>query len=199
MTEEKGINRHAFFLFYLDSICDLMGCEMAKGMLQRVGKAVAEQVIEKFGEKSLHVESLEELIDNLNPLTYFDDTLMLDKNGSQLLLLERCPFVELLEGYKDVAGTLPETFNNIIESYNEEGLGYAVSPFCIIHQTYRKEISKYISVGDKSVELFQLGCKASSGKIKYAPENLEITSKSEDEIEQKLENRACAYSIKPQS
>ncbi|MGV9205588.1 MAG: hypothetical protein ACOC44_16370 [Promethearchaeia archaeon] len=195
MTEKRGINRHAFFLFYLDSICDLMGCEMAKGMLQRVGQSVADKVIEKFGGESLHVDSLADLANTENPLTYFDDTLTLDENESQLFILEKCPFLELLDGYKDVAGNLPETFSNITESYNEEGLGYAVSPFCIIHQTYRDQIAEHIKIDGESVELLQLGCKAASGDIKYAPENLEKTSKEELEIEKKLEKRACAYSI----
>ena len=90
MAAKSKINPHAFFLFYLDSICDLMGCEMAKGMLQRIGESVAKKVVEKFGEESLHVSSLEELTTTSNPLSYFDDSLQMDDGN--LLILEKYPF-----------------------------------------------------------------------------------------------------------
>ncbi len=188
------INKSVFFLFFIDSTCDLMGCEMAKGMLERLGDNIANKVIEKYSDASLNVNSLDELITTDNPLKFFDDTLLLEEGN--LLILEKCPFLDLIAAYKHLAGDLPENFNTITESYNEEGFGYAVSPFCIVHQTYRRKIAEYIKVNGKKCELLQLGCKSGSGAIKFVDENLEKASVGVDDVTSKLENRACIYTIR---
>ena len=193
--EDRSINKNAFFLFLLDSICNLMGCEMVKGMLQRIGEEIAEKLVKDFSKESLKVNSLESLVNSNNPLSYFDDTLILEKDN--IFILEKCPFLELVTAYKKIAKTMPISFKNITDSYNEEGLGYAVSPFCIIHQTYRRKIADYIRVNGETVDLFQLGCKSLSGDIKFAPDNIKSVSLTENIVQTALKEKACMYVIKP--
>lgn len=188
-----SINKSVFFLFFIDSTCDLMGCEMAKGMLQRLGEKIASSVLEKKTDTKLKVNSLEELVNNDNPLTYFDDTLFIE--DGKLYILEKCPFAELIAAYKGLTGNLPSTFGLITDSYNQEGLGYAVSPFCIIHQTYRRIIGEHVKVNGKDCSLLQLGCKAGNGEIKFAEDNMNEISIEKDTITSKLENKACIYAI----
>ena len=193
MTEIESINKSVFFLFFIDSTCDLMGSEMAKGMLQRLGEKIAYSVLEKYSDSGLNVNNLEELANTSNTLKYFDDTLVFE--DEKLYILEKCPFSELIVAYKALAQTLPANFAEITESYNQEGLGYAVSPFCIIHQTYRRIIGENVKVNGKDCTLLQLGCKAGSGTIKFAEDNLNKASIGKDTVTSKLENRACIYTI----
>ena len=191
MSEKGELKKSSFFLFLLDSICDLMGCAMAKGILERIGENIANKLIQKFSEASLKVNSFEELKNSQNPLTYFDDTLVLD--GDKMFILEKCPFLELISAYKEISNDLPATFNTITEIYNEDDVGYAVSPFCIIHQAFRKVIAEHIKIDGKNCELLHLGCKATSGTIKFASNNIKDLSMSEDDVKKMLENRACTY------
>ena len=191
MSEEGRFKKSSFFLFLLDSICDLMGCAMAKGILQRIGENIAEKLIKKFSVETLNVKSMEELKNTQNPLTYFDDTLVAAEE--KLFILEKCPFLEILIAYKEISSTLPVTLSQITEIYNDEDFGYAVSPFCILHQTFRKEIAEHIKVNGKDCELFHLGCKSTSGAIKFASQNIEDLSLTEKEVENMLENKACSY------
>ncbi|MHA1147267.1 MAG: hypothetical protein ACTSR8_03385 [Promethearchaeota archaeon] len=116
-------------------------------------------------------------------MSYFDDTLSFE--DGKLYILEKCPFAELIAAYKKLATSLPPTFGLITDSYNAEGLGYAVSPFCIIHQTYRRKIAEDIKINGKSVDILQLGCKAGSGAIKFAEDNIEKASIGEDAVTKK--------------
>ncbi|MEJ2250631.1 MAG: hypothetical protein P8Y70_16075 [Candidatus Lokiarchaeota archaeon] len=184
----------AYFLFLLDSVSEMVGPDLAKGILQRIGIKTAGEMVKKFGEDSLKVDSLEKLLENENPLTIIDDTLEVKDN--QILILEKCPFAELINSYLNISGSLPPELSEITHVYNEEGLGYAVSPFCIIHQTIREEVSKHIKVNGKNCKLLQLGCKSSAGEIKFADDNIDSLSIDKDTIENYLAKKACSYSIR---
>ncbi len=183
----------AFFLYLLHSISELMGPDFAKGVLQRIGEKTAEKLVEKFTEKSLQVNSLKELTTNENPLTIFEENIAFVKD--RIFIVEKCPFRELVSSFLEINKTLPAELSEIVKIYNDEGLGAAVSPFCIIHQSFRKKIVNYIRMNGKSCELQQLGCKAASGTIKYAPENFSTVSTSEGEIADLLKDKACSYTI----
>src|SRR6056297_3027401 len=150
MGKKEAKNHKPFFMFLLQSITEMMGPEMSKGILQRVGTSLADSVLKKFGEESLNVDNLNELITGSeNPLTYLDDTLEIHEG--KLLLLGGCPFKKVLDDYISLEKNLPPILNEIKDIYNQEGLGYAVSPYCIIHQEYRKRVAQNIKVGGKHV------------------------------------------------
>ncbi len=195
MTRKEAKNHKPFFMFLLQSITEMMGPDMAKGILQRVGKSLADSVIEKFGEESLKVNSIDELITKEeNPLTYLDDTL--ENQDGNLLILGACPFKKVLDDYLDLKDEVPPIMSEIKDIYNQEGSGYAVSPYCIIHQEYRKTIAEKIEIEGNGVNFFQLGCKSASGEIKYGDDNIGEVGESKDDIENELRENACAYTIK---
>ncbi len=173
-----------------------MGPEMAKGSLERVGEAIAEKLIQKFGLNSLHVADLKDLAKTPNPLKFFDDTL--EAKGDQLYVIEKCPFVREVKDFLEVNKDMPPLLSEIVEIYNREGVGYAVSPFCIIHQTLRARLVKEIKLRGKNVEFLQLGCKALSGKLKLADQNIKKVGSSDAIVQDFLKNRACCYAIKPE-
>ncbi len=190
-TTDKTLN--IFSLYLLQTITELMGPEMAKGTLERVGEAIAEKLIQKFGQDSLHVADLKDLVKTGNPLKFFDDTL--EAKGDQVYVIEKCPFIREVRDFLEVNKEMPPLLSEIVEIYNREGLGYAVSPFCIIHQTLRARIVKEIKVGGKEVEFLQLGCKSPSGKVKLADQNIKKIGTSEVVIQDILKSRACCYAI----
>ncbi len=190
---ERTLN--IFSLYLLQTITELMGPEMAKGSLERVGEAIAEKLLQKFGADSLHVVDLKDLTKNANPLKFFDDTL--EAHGGMVYVIERCPFVREVRDFLELNKEMPPLLSEIVEIYNREGLGYAVSPFCIIHQTLRAKIVHEIKVGDKGVEFLQLGCKAPSGKIKLADQNIKKVGSSDTAVQDILKSRACCYAISP--
>ncbi len=196
--EKKKINLdRVAFLYLLDSLTEIMGPDMAKGILQRVGQTIANRMIAKFSEESLNVNSIEDLKDTANPLTFFEsleeygDNLII--KNDQLFILEKCPFGKLLAEFIEINQEIPAVLSEIVNIYNSEGIGYAVSPFCIIHQTFRNEISQHIQINKKPAEFLHLACKAKSGIINFASENIRSKSLTDDEIKQILETAACIY------
>ncbi len=190
---DKTLN--IFALYLLQTITELMGPEMAKGSLERVGEAIAERLLQKFGKDSLNVSDLKDLAKSTNPLKFFDDTL--EAQGDKLYVIERCPFIREVRDFLEVNKEMPPLLSEIVEIYNREGLGYAVSPFCIIHQTLRAKLVHEIKVGGKDVEFLQLGCKAPSGKIKLADLNIKKVGSSDIAVQEILKSRACCYAIIP--
>ncbi len=195
MSTQPERTLNIFSLYLLQTITELMGPEMAKGSLERVGEAIAEKLLQKFGVDSLHVADLKDLTNNANPLKFFDDTLQMQ--DGKLYVIERCPFIREVRDFMEVNKEMPPLLTEIVEIYNREGLGYAVSPFCIIHQTLRARLVKEIKVGGKDVNFFQLGCKAPSGKIKLADQNITKLGSSDAAIQEVLKTRACCYAITP--
>lgn len=183
-----------FFMCLLHSVAEMMGPEMAKGILERNGQNVADALINKFGEESLNVPDLESLVNTKNPLNFFDDTLGI--SDGKLFILEKCPFLNVLLDFLDLHDGMTEVMNAITKSYNADGNGYAVSPFCVVHQTFRSEIAKHIKVNGKPVELMQLGCRAYSGKIEFAKPNLDKLGMDEATVDSNLKDKSCMYTIK---
>ncbi len=195
MSTQPERTLNIFSLYLLQTLTELMGPEMAKGSLERVGEAIAEKLLQKFGMDSLHVADLKDLLKTANPLKFFDDTLQMQDD--KLYVIERCPFIREVRDFMEVNKEIPPLLTEIVEIYNREGLGYAVSPFCIIHQTLRAKLVKEIKVGGKDVDFFQLGCKSPSGKIKLADQNIMKLGSSESTIQDVLKTRACCYAITP--
>ncbi len=195
MSTQSDKTLNIFSLYLLQTITELMGPEMAKGSLERVGEAIAEKLLQKFGSDSLHVADLKDLAKTQNPLKFFDDTL--EAKGDQVYVIERCPFIREVRDFLEVNKEMPPLLSEIVEIYNREGLGYAVSPFCIIHQTLRTRLVRDIKAGGKDVEFLQLGCKALSGKLKLADQNIKKVGSSDATVQDFLKNRSCCYGIKP--
>ncbi len=184
-----------FSLHLLQTITELMGPEMAKGTLERVGEVIAEKLLQKFGTDSLHISDLKELTKNANPLKFFDDTL--DTQGDKLFVIEKCPFIREIKDFLEINKEIPPLLSEIVEIYNREGKGYAVSPFCIIHQTLRSKLASEIKITGRDVEFLQLGCKALSGKIKLADQNIKKIGSSDVAVQDFLKSKICCFSIQP--
>ena len=78
----------------------------------------------------------------------------------------------VITAYLEIVEEMPQVFIEITKAYNDEGSGYAVSPYCIIHQTFRRIIGSKIKIKGSQCEILQLGCKARNGNIKQRPENI---------------------------
>ncbi len=193
MQPTQNLDR-AFFIFLLNSNADLFGSEMTKGQLERIGADIAEKMLKKYGEASLAKDSFQELKESQNPLTAFDTTLEI--NGDSLFIIDRCPFADIITAYLEIVGEMPQVFSEITKAYNDEGLGFAISPYCIIHQTFRRIIGGKIKIKGSPCEILQLGCKARNGNIKQAPENIRKSGLTDAAVNEKLKASACAYLVK---
>jgi len=90
-----------------------------------------------------------------------------------------CPFADTIKLYAEQGRTLPGSVKDLAEFANAHG-GAWVSAFCGVHQNLRLA---------KNPKVVQIACKAGSGAINYA-EN-ELVNKADAEA--LLEDAVCVY------
>lgn len=120
-----------------------------------------------------------------------------DRDGN-LLVLKNCPMTKML-GEVMVDGKLPEFYQKIVDKYKEiyKTKGAILHPFCIVHQVIRATVGERIKVGGKQLKVYQVACRSmSSGKIVYATEGMNRVELSKEDIDKKIEGKACMYIIK---
>ncbi len=192
---ESTINLdYSFFLFLLRSNVEILGVDKTKEQLMNIGKNIADDLVRQFSISSLSAKSFKEFKEKPNPLTEFDRTLEI--NDDMIFILDRCPFEDVIHLYVGIVGEMPPILLELMNRYNEEEADHAVSPYCILHQSIRKEICKNIKIGGKACDILQLGCKGAKGMISFSPENIASAALTIENVESKLKASTCAYVVR---
>ena len=184
----------SFILFLLKSNADILGVKKTKDQLVNLGEIIGDSLVKRFSIASLSAKSFNEFKEKRNPLTEFDRTLEI--NDDMIFLLDKCPFEDTIHVYLDIVGEMPPVLLELMKYYNDEEAGHAVSPFCILHQTIRKVISKSIKIDGQACEVLQLGCRGDKGKICFSPDNIRTAALTVKDVESKLKACTCAYIVR---
>lgn len=192
---------HISFLDMIRSTIAQTGPAATKGTLMRNTLTTADRFEPTdFPTLDDFVASIEDVS---NPITSVEGKAVHFGNG--LFGLPACPFATSISNYKSIFSALPEGYNELTEEYNKPnamtekykvGSGAGVSPFCAVHQPLRSALADKITIGGKSVKIYQLGCKSGSGKSGLAENWISEVGLSPEEVTKVLETNMCCYQIK---
>ncbi len=200
--EEQLIDiAHVGFLELIRSTIATTGAVSAKGTLMRFATKAGEQV------SAIDFASIDEFIEAIgtvqNPIAQVEGKAA--HVGGGVFGLPRCPFAQSIASFKKLYGALPEVYGEVVIEYNKPGMaadalrvgnGSGVSPFCAVHQPMRASVAGRITIGGKPVTVYQLGCKAASGKKAMAERWIEEGGWSKEVVERTLDTNMCCYGVK---
>lgn len=199
MSEGKILDiAHISFLDMIKVMITMSGAASAKGTLIRNAINTAEKI------KEVDYPSFEEFLaaieNSTNPITQVEGKAT--HQGGFVFGLTNCPFGPSIKNYTGVFEKLPEGYADFTEEFNKPskvteiyrvGEGAGVSPFCSVHQPMRSAVAEKISIGGKKIKIYQLGCKAGSGKKGFADRWLAETGVSRELVDKTLDNHMCCY------
>lgn len=150
---------------------------------------------------------------NLKDYASFEDFLKEHEKGKSALaaleglsdvegnvfILKNCPMGRLLNALKGPDGKLPKYYLEVVDKYKAlfKSKGAIIHPFCIVHQVIRAQIGENIKAGGKAMLVYQISCRSlTSGKIVYAEEGTNRAGLSREEIDRKIDGKACMYLVK---
>ena len=202
MAEGKVLDiAHISFLDMIKVMITMSGAAAAKGTLIRNAISTAEKISEvdypSFDDFLAAIEN------STNPITQVEGKAT--HQGEFIFGLENCPFAPSIGNYTEVFEKLPDGYADFTKEFNKPskvtdmyrvGEGAGVSPFCSVHQPMRSAIAERIKIGGKKIKIYQLGCKAGSGKKGFAEKWLAETGITQDVVDKVLDNHMCCYYVK---
>lgn len=81
-----------------------------------------------------------------------------------------CPFREAYATYIRTMGELLPVHQGVTDYYNGKTMNAAVESTCLIHQAFRKEVMKRVSVAGQPAQYAQIMCKGYNSMLQSAPE-----------------------------
>jgi len=201
-TNDKMLDiAHISFLEMIELFIKTLGAAQAKGALMRSAISTAESFPEaKFESMQDFVAAIEDL---RSPIAQVEGKAV--HLGDGLFGLPRCPFGGSIKNFVAVRGKLPESFAKVAEDFNKPGAvtskyrvgqGAGVSPFCAIHQPLRSALGLRVSIGGKSVSVYQLGCKSGNGTKAIAEDLCKAAGRTPDEVKKVLDDNMCCYQLR---
>ena len=202
MTETKILDiAHISFLDTIKVMITLSGVASAKGTLIRNAIQTAEKISEvDYPDFEAYLQAIES---TTNPITMVEGKAT--HIGDLVFGLQNCPFGPSIGNYTRVFDKLPEGYADFTAEFNKPsnvtnnyrvGEGAGVSPFCSVHQPMRSAIAERISIGGKKIRIYQLGCKAGSGKKGFADKWIAEAGVDKAVVDKVLDNHMCCYSIR---
>ncbi len=189
------------FLNMIKEMITLGGVAAAKGGLIRNALACAEKIKEvDYPDFDGFINAIS---DATNPITVIEGKA--EHIGNGVFGLPACPFAPAISNYTEVFGSLPEGYADFTAEFNKPGPataryrvgeGAGVSPFCAVHQPLRSAIGDKITIGGRSVRIYQLGCKSGAGKKGFADRLIEEAGVEKGVVDAVLDNHMCCYYVK---
>jgi hypothetical protein len=179
----------------------MSGAAAAKGSLIRNAINTAEKIREV--DYPSFDDFLAAIEDSTNPITQVEGKAT--HQGEFIFGLAACPFAPSIGNYTEVFEKLPDGYADFTSEFNKPsmvtdnyrvGEGAGVSPFCSVHQPMRSAIADKIKIGGNKIKIYQLGCKAGSGKKGFAEKWLTETGISQDVVDKVLDKHMCCYYLK---
>lgn len=192
---------HVSFLDMIKVMITMSGAAAAKGTLIRNALNTAEKI--KEVEYASFDDFLASIENASNPITMVEGKST--HVGDFVFGLAACPFGPSIKNYTSVFETLPDGYADFTEEFNKPGMitnkyrvgeGAGVSPFCSVHQPLRSAVAEKIKIGGKKIEIYQLGCKAGSGKKGFADKWIAETGVAKEVVDKVLDNHMCCYFLK---
>lgn len=109
--------------------------------------------------------------------------------------LNQCVFDPTIQRIRYSVGEVPRADRAVAEEYNTSVRDTAVCNFCVIHQRFREEVAKNISVADQPLESSQLANRGYTGETKIAESSLKSIGINPEYVRSLLRNYACVYAI----
>jgi hypothetical protein len=109
--------------------------------------------------------------------------------------LNQCVFDPTIQRIRYSVGEVPRADRAVAEEYNTSVRDTAVCNFCVIHQRFREEVAKNISVADQPLESAQLANRGYTGETKIAEDSLKTIGINPEYVRSLLRNYACVYAI----
>lgn len=203
MADQKKILdiAHISFLDMIKIMITQVGAASAKGTLMRNALMTADRITET--DYPTFDDYLKAIESSTNPITQIEGKA--SHKGEMVFGLEKCPFAESIKNYNTVFNGLPECYAEFTAEFNKPGHipgkyrvggGAGVSPFCAVHQPMRSAFAEKITIGGKKIQIYQLGCKAGSGKKGFAGKFIQATGVPKDVVDKVLDNHMCCYYLK---
>lgn len=186
----------------IKNMSEKAGIEGAIQYWSRVGENLAKRIGEEayMGWPSFNVALKEgrtafSIEGNVVALT---DLAITDVDGDvvgYIYALENCVFTPTIKRIRYSVGEIPEADRAVAEEYNNTVQDTAVCNFCVIHQKFRSEVSKNITVENQPLECMQLANRGFKGETKIAKNSLEKIGINPEYVRSLLRNYACVYAI----
>ncbi|MDG6221235.1 MAG: hypothetical protein QCI38_07285 [Candidatus Thermoplasmatota archaeon] len=109
--------------------------------------------------------------------------------------IEECVFVPTILRVRYSVGDVPRADQAVAEEYNNSIRDTAVCNFCVIHQKFREEVAKNITVADQPLECYQLANRGFTGDTKIAEDPLKKLGINPEYVRSLLRNYACVYAM----
>jgi hypothetical protein len=201
MTQSKILDiAHISFLDTIRSLIAQSGPASAKGTLVRTaikaGEGFDEVDFSSFDDFVKAIDSVD------TPMARIEGKAV--HLGDGLFGLPKCPFADSIANYKEVFKSLPDGYGELTKEFNkpgrvtgelEVGHGAGVSPFCSVHQPLRSTLGDKVTIGEKPIAVYQLGCKAGDGKKGLAEELIAKTDFTAEQVEAVLDDHMCCYAV----
>ncbi len=131
-------------------------------------------------------------------VTALTDLAITDVDGDvvgYIYALKKCVFSPTLIRVRYSVGEIPKADQAVAEEYNNSVQDTAVCNFCVIHQKFREEVARNITVADVPLECSQLAARGFIGDTKIAEDSLKKIGINPEYVRSLLRNYACVYGI----
>jgi len=131
-------------------------------------------------------------------VTALTDLAITDVDGDvvgYIYALKDCVFEPTIMRIRYTVGELPRADRAVAEEYNNTVRDTAVCNFCVIHQRFREEVAKNITIADQMLDCIQLANRGFIGETKIAEDLLRKIDQSPEYVRSLLRNYACVYAI----
>ena len=205
MTDKANILdiAHISFLDMIKNTITLVGVASAKGTLIRNAVSTAKKIAEvDYPSFDDYLNATENVT---NPIARIEG--IASHQGDHVFGLKKCPFAGSIKSYLEVFKELPSKYAEFTVEYNRPsrvsemyhiGEGAGVSPFCAVHQPMRSAFAERITIGGRKIRIYQLGCKAGSGKKGFADKWISETGVEKEVVDKVLDDHMCCYCIETQ-
>jgi len=126
------------------------------------------------------------------------DLAITDEDGDvvgYIYALKKCVFHNTILRIMDSIGVVPSADREVAREYNDSVRDTAVCNFCVIHQKYRSEASKNITISGEPLECVQLADRGFTGETKIAEDSLKKIGMDPEYIRSLLRHYACVFAV----
>ena len=169
---------------------------------QRVGENLARRIGKEayMGWPSFNVALREgrtgfSIEGDVIPLT---DLAVTDVDGDvvgYIYALKQCVFVPTILRVRYSVGELPRADRAVAEEYNNSIHDIAVCNFCVIHEKFREETAKNITIAGQQLESLLLATRGFTGETKISDRNLRKLMINPEHVRALLRNYECVYAV----
>ena len=131
-------------------------------------------------------------------VTALTDLAIVDVDGDvigYIYALKKCVFTPTIVRIRYSVGELPRADQAVAEEYNNSVRDTAVCNFCVIHQRFREEVAKNITIAEQPLDCLQLANRGFVGQTKIAEDSLRKLGLNPEYVRSLLRNYACVYAI----